>query len=303
MQLFTKDTVNLMLTDTVLRYLHEDKKGIDYGEIELDPGLIEDGKIIDKVTLLGMVRALINDKKWKRKNIAICVPDAFVTLREETVPMQLTQEEIKKYIYFELNSSIRLPFKDPVIDFASIEETNEGRRILLFAYPKERLQSYIALFEEANCKLTVADLSFLSVYRVFKQFELTRENEHLLLVQWRKTDLVLTVFHANRPIFNRHIHLSRFDFVESIETTDEFFQEVIEEQFITIERFLDFYQYSIMNNEAQINSILLTGDFPNLPYVNKALNERFNLPVQTLDSYHELPAKYAELSGLSLKSQ
>lgn len=309
MQFIKKERPNLMITDTVIRYFNHTKKGPDYGKIELEPGIVDDGKIIDQTKLFHHLKTLVKNKKWSRKEIAICVPDAFVTLREETVPIQLNQDEVKKYIAFELDDSIRLPFKKPVIDFATIEETEQDRRILLVAYPKERLQSYIELFEQLHCKLTIADLSFLASYRVFQQFDRIHKNAHVLLIQWRRTDLVLTVFDQERPIFNRHLHLPRLDtnLSDSDEPLDEAkiadpdLQDMIEDQFVTIERFMDFYQYSIMNNEAQINCVLLSGDLSYLSTIKQALNERFSLPIQTVDDAQEFPKAYTELYGLSLR--
>ncbi|MFB1051777.1 type IV pilus biogenesis protein PilM [Paraliobacillus sp. JSM ZJ581] len=310
MGLLKKDRINLMLTDHVVRYLYQNNQTSDHGEIKLEPGLIEDGKIIDKPRFIGVLKALVKEKNWRNKEVAFCVPDAFVTLRDEAVPKQLSGEEIKQYIEMELDNSIRLPFKNPVIDYEIIKQEEDLSHILLFAYPKDRLESYIDVFHQANCKLTIADFSFLSVYRVFATHDLINKEAHLLLIQWRKADIVLTVFHNDRPIFNRHIYLEGASVSNNYHQEEdnasnsidqEPFQSIVEEQFVTIERFMDFYQYSITNNSAQIDRMALAGDSKYHLKIKSLLEERFNLSVQTPLNNQELPLEYTELYGLTLR--
>lgn len=310
MGLLKKDRINLMITDHVVRYLYQNNKASDHGEVKLEPGLIEDGKIIDKPRLIGVLKTLVKEKKWRNKEVAFCVPDAFVTLRDETVPKQLSGDEVKQYIQMELDKTIRLPFKNPVIDFEVIKQDEDSNHILLFAYPKDRLGSYIDVFRQANCKLTIADFSFLSVYRAFATHELIKQESHVLLIQWRKDDVVLTVFHNDRPYFNRHIQLEGSSLPEPNQVVEDnlssaieqqSFQRVVDEQLISIERFMDFYQYSIMNNSVQIDSIALAGDSTYHTEIKQILEERFNLTVLTLLNHQELPLPYTELYGLTLR--
>ncbi|WP_117170445.1 type IV pilus biogenesis protein PilM [Paraliobacillus sediminis] len=312
MNLLNKDRINIAINDTMIRYLVSSKKNVtaasDYGEIPLEQGVVEDGRILDQKRLTTIFKNLVKDKKWKNKHLTFCVPDAFVTMREESVPKQLTKDEVKKYIELELDGSIRLPFQNPVIDFEVITEEEQTNKILLFAYPNERLKAYIEVFEQANVKLIVADLSFLSAYRTYYNLDLANKDEHLLMIQWYKTDLVLTVFNNQKPIFNRHIHLNSYDvvlnnevFEDSMQADENIWRELVDEQFVTIERFMDFYQYSIMSGDAQVSDLLLIGDFPGQKSINELLTSRFNLPVKTIAFPNDLPAEYATVYGLTLR--
>lgn len=313
MNLFNKDKINIMINDTVIRYLVSTNKNTviskDYGEIDLDLGIVEDGKVIDQSKLTAVLKKLVKDKKWKNKQVAFCVPDAFVTMREESVPKQLLKDEVRKYIELELESSIRLPFKNPVIDFEIISEEEKTNKILLFAYPKERLTAYTAIFEQVNVKLVLADLSFLSIYRSYYTLDHASKDEHLLMVQWCKNDLILTVFNQQKPLFNRHTH---FTIPSNIRMLNEeaqvdwsldadSLQDFLDEQMLIIERFMDFYQYSIMAGEAQVSDLLLVADFPNPSLIKDMLSSRFNLSIKTLKLPDEIPQQYATLYGLSIR--
>ena len=309
--------VNLIINDRVIRYAVTKKstlnKVVDYGEKFIDVNIIEDGKIINQKAFQSVLERLVRDKKWKRANLFFTVHDASVTIREQMVPKGLVKEEIKQYIFMELEENIRLPFTDPVLDFAIIGEEEEQTKILLFAYPKDRLQPYISAFEKVGLKPKVADFSALSIYRLYFELDMAQKKEHLLMVQWRIDAVVLTAFYQQKPIFTRYVKstLNQEDWTwransNALDWTGEKadFDQNIDEQLVTIERFLDFYRYSVSNGEEQITKILLTGELPVLDAISERLQDQFNLPVvsmRTLEQQKSLPAKYADVLGLVLK--
>lgn len=304
----------MTISDRVIRYLVCHKQPQDrleaYGEVSLDSHIIEDGKIINYDQLSFILKNLIKEKKWKHRKIVFCVPDSFVTMRRETVPNQLTKQEAKDYIKLELEGSIRLPFKHPVLDFEVIEHGEEENEILLFAYPKERLDPFVTLFESLTLKPTIADISFLSLYRTYIERDQHTRDEHLLMIQWNKEDLLLTVFHQHQPIFNRHIHFNasfqlwkkdpngnKVIWNQSTEALYEF----IDEQLLTIDRFMDFYQYSIREGNEEVTNLSLSGDFPHMDVVMNSLTDRFELPVKLIKLQDPLSIEYAILYGLAIK--
>ncbi|GAE92623.1 hypothetical protein JCM21714_1631 [Gracilibacillus boraciitolerans JCM 21714] len=218
--------------------------------------MIEEGKIIDRKKLAVTLKNIIEEKKWKGRNLYFIVPDSSVTMRSEQIPASLNKEEAKSYIKLQLEGSIRLPFKNPLIDYHITNKGEEKNDILLFAYPEDRLQPYFEIFTEVTLNPVVADLSFLSTYRVCSELGLSSEEQHLLMIQWNRYDLVLTVFHQNLPIFNRHINFhNMFENYISAENNEQILwkqpedvrQPFIEDQLLTMERFMDFYQYSVRN--------------------------------------------------------
>ncbi|MRH42969.1 hypothetical protein GH741_09755 [Aquibacillus halophilus] len=314
-----KKQVNLIIKDRLLRYIVSTNSTIesivDSGEIILEPGLLEDGKLINDKSLQVVLEQLVKNKKWNNLPLSFCVPDSSVTIREQLVPKGLTKEEIKSYINMELEESIRLPFIDPIIDFVIIGEEKDQAKILLFAYPKQRVNEFLQIFQKSGLKPKVADLSSLSIYRLYYQLDLPEDNEHLLLVQWGKDASVLTAFNQNKPVFTRYIKstLDRNSWSWSTADNDllwtgddEEISQLIEDQLVTIDRFMEFYQYSVMDGNEEISKILLTGDFPNLEQIELLLKDRF---IVTIDSMKKMedklkhPAKYADAIGLAVKSK
>ena len=45
---------------------------------------------------------------------------------------------------------------------------------------------------------------------------------------------------------------------------------------------MDFYRYSLHQGKRQVSKILLNGDHPLLPMIIKEIEERFDIPVETI---------------------
>ncbi len=312
-----KKQVNIIIYDRVIRYAvstnSSNPKITSFGEKIIDADIIEDGKILKPAALQSVLTKLVREKKWKRKKLAFIVHDSSITVREQVVPKGLSKPEIKSYIMIELEDNIRLPFTNPVIDFEIIIEDEEQTKILLFAYPKDRLQPFIDSFEKVGLKPYVADFSAISIFRVYKELQMQQDQEHLLMVQWRIDGLVLTAFYQDKPIFTRYIksRLNESEWTWTAQTNtlnwtgdEEDLNQDMEEHFTAIERFLDFYRYSVRNGDEQITKILFLTDSEQLKSMDHNLNGRFNIPVEMMDQLEEMkkiPAKYADVVGLSLK--
>lgn len=313
-----KKQISFVIKDQVIRYIVSTQPTIggaaEFGETILEPGIIEDGKIIKPEAFQKAIKELVTAKQWKRKQLFFCVPDSSVSMREQLVPKELSKEEIKSYLYMELNSSIRLPFANPVIDFVILGEEEEQTKILLFAYPSDRIAGYTEAFGQAGLKPVVADLASLSLYRFYEAVHMATENDHLLSVQWNMDAVTLTAFHENIPLFTRHVKtyldpkLWKWDEsdMEHKWTGKELeIDQSIEQLLVTLDRFIDFYQYSVRNGMDEISKILLTGDYPYLSRVENQLSSRYNLEVDTLSYLEErygFPTKFSEVVGLSIKN-
>lgn len=305
--------VYIIIQETVLRYIAGEPagfhKGNTYGSLELPQGTIRQGILEDKDQLTKTVQKLVEENSWRGRDLLFTLPDQAVTLRQHQVPKQLKREEIKPFLYTELEHSIQLPFEDPVLDFEVLEEGEESNTILLVAYPGKRVEAYQQAFKEAGLQPIAADLASLTLYRLYiEQYKETSE-DHLLLLQWNRSGLILTAFHQDMPLFIRQPQTSFGNLQDHMEQ-DLFYQEeadraraYLEEQLTEIERFMDFYRYSVMNGEAGITKLLVSGDYENLSDVMNELRQRLQIETVTFrqEMMDELPLAYADVLGLSMK--
>lgn len=309
-----KNTLFLLFKDKSIQYMIVDtqkKDIIEHDFLLMDVPVLIEGKLTNESLVQKRLELFVREKKLRNTKVHLILPDQFTIIRKEEVPIQLEESEIKDYLYLHLNSKIRLPIDKPKIDFQVINQSNDSQEILLVAYPDDLVQSFQKLFESLQLYPEVADFSYLSVYRAFKQFNTTdiSEEDHLLLIQWHPFDSSLTVFHKDIPQFNRQTNFQRvvqnwkqkangsWDWIGSSEELDI----VIEDQINSIERYLDFYKYSIMNGEKMITSILLTGDFPDFEYLFEKITSRIDIPLSRLNLPSEFSREFAPLLGLISK--
>lgn len=210
MMLFqTKPTIYLQLHKQSLLYLAVHPKShaiIDMDEILFDTTILEDGKITNASLLETRLSALVQEKKWKNAKANILVLDDFVTVRELEVPAQLEENEIKTYLSLHMNQSIRMPFENPRYEFVVYDENEEYKKLTLLAYPGNKVKTYQEVLQNVSLKPEIADVAALSDYRVAEKNGLVRKEStnHKMILRWNPTDLSITVFHQERPTFNRH---------------------------------------------------------------------------------------------------
>lgn len=310
----SKPVLFIQFLERSIRYMVMDaqkKTVIEKDELVFDTAIIQEGKVTNVSLLQTRLDALIKEKKWKNSKISIILPDDFVTIREEKIPVQLSRSEIKDYLNLHINQSIRLPFDNPRIDFEVISKDETTQTLFIAAYPGDQVRHYLSLLENVSLKPEVADISSLCMYRVLSsQSSVTfSKDAHILMLQWNPVDTSIMVFHKGIPQFNRHTRSTRL--MDSWRITQEGkwewkaaeteLSDFLEEQLNGLERFLEFYRYSVMDGEGSVTDIVLSGYFPELERLRKLLNERFSVSVHTLELPVDITQADAALYGLSLK--
>ncbi|KGX93625.1 hypothetical protein N781_10585 [Pontibacillus halophilus JSM 076056 = DSM 19796] len=319
----SKQRVVMVIKDHVLRFLHADGPELEQikfiGERRLPRGIVQDGKILDALSLSSIVEELVELYDWKRKKLYFCVPDTAVVIRPYTVPADLKEDEIKGYLYMRLEDNLHLPFENPTFDYHIVEEGDTERQLLLFAYPDDQVKAYEYIYKDAKLKPLKADLSSLSLYRLYYELDRAQGDDHLLSIQWYVDACVLTVYHNHRPRFIRHmkssLDMEQWNFHQessiyhSVWSGDpEVYEAFIDDQLTEIERIMDFYRYSVTQGEAGITKILLTGDLPNMDVLRSQMQERFQQPVEGIKQEfmtkeeEVIPTAFTDVIGLALKS-
>lgn len=312
----SKPLIYLQLLDRSLRYLSispNDHSILDVGEVVFEENILEDKRIINFALLEARLDALVKEKDWKNAKTHILVMDRLVTVREEGVPALLDESEVEDYLELHMNGTIRMPFENPVFEFKIFEKNDDQQKLMLIAYPNEAIDKYKAVLEKVNLVPEIADLSSLSLYRLAEEQGIIHidENIHTLILQWNAYSLNMATFNNDRPQFNRdsfseHLIDSWTINQEGVwvwTRSDIEREAMLEEQLNGIERFLEFYQYSVSNDGTPISEIILAGSYPNLSEVKEKLNERFFMDINIIDVPHQIEQRFASLYGLSLNEK
>ncbi|RFU71576.1 hypothetical protein D0469_00235 [Peribacillus saganii] len=314
--------VHFSIKDRYIRFLATGKNRTFhfYGQKHLPHGVIVEGQIKDRESLQMILEEIIDHYKLKGSKITFCIPDAFVILRKVLVPLEITEAEIKGYLYMQLGDSIHLPFEDPVLEAVLLGRADEQNEVLLIASKESILRDFTEVFQEASLKPVVADLSILSLYRMYYHLNLADKNEHLLMVHIGLDSMAMSVFYEYKPVLVRHFQLpfseTYYELAES-RSGQQYYQWCGPEEEIMgqaqdmtteIERFMSFYRFNLTRGKHQITKLFITGDHPCMAMLEENISNSFEIEVQSLlkplfqtKKGINIPPVYADCIGLALK--
>ncbi|RKL65913.1 pilus assembly protein PilM [Salipaludibacillus neizhouensis] len=301
-----QDHVSLQFKDHVIRCVitkeASEASMVAFYEKAVPEGIIEKGKIIDETNFVLILEECIANWKLKRKNIKFLVPDSSIFFRKLSLPNNLTKEEIRGHINFEIGTSIHLPFEDASFDFHILdsEEETETIEILFFAVPEPLLKQYVKHLEDGNTKPDVADVAALSLYRFYylNYLDQIDDDAHIMLLEWDMTSINVSVFNHHKPIFLRsiphYLDVENWEMTQedSLVTWKDINSEKIDgdlaDSFTEIERVIDFYKYTLFKGEKEVSKIFLTGDHPMLMKVKKMLENSTGLEIEMKHSIGDI---------------
>ena len=307
--LFTKSHLSISIRDTYLRIIvtpnHEKRQVTFHQEIPIDEGIIEDGVIVDQEKLRMILMNMVQENTWKGATVSFFVHDSHINIRKIQVPTELDEKEIEPYILLNNESTYHLPISNPAIDFKVLQETEGMKEVLVFAYPKDILDDYLSVFRECKLKPIVADLSPLALHRLIEKSEGGNVSDLLLISLYADT-MTLTAMTDGYPLFTRSIALNPAtnpigETSNPWLRTSENAKQLLENQIASVERFMNFYQYTVHQGDRSITKLAIYSDHGGtVPLVNM-LESSFSLPVISLHSVTEevnLPPQFADVLGL-----
>ncbi|MBV7505990.1 pilus assembly protein PilM [Bacillus sp. sid0103] len=316
--------INLVINDHSIRFL--ELKQVNpptpqrWNERFLPPGIITDGKIVDIDSLSNILEECIDEWKIRRRSIRFNVPDPLVIIRKVSIPSDVQDDEIKGYLYLELGSSIHLPFEEPVFDYYTLPDNGKTKDLLLFAAPEQNVMEYVDLLASLKLNPVAADISPLSLYRLYYHQNQASEDEVLFTVQFDMTSVNLCIFNETVPLVMRHFslpfNLDQWEInrdslglmaCKYIGDTNEIVLQ-FEDIFREINKLFDFYRYSLNNEKHDVTKFLLNGDHPMLMAIYDEMKDRFEIPVELINIDIEVKSKRESIPtnlllplGLALK--
>ncbi len=137
------------------------------GSIDLDPGLVRYGRIIDQPKVEIAVRKLFtevygNDKK--PEHLVVSLPEsqtyahAFMVRKEDL-------SRLDEVVMKEVHSYIPLPKDDVLFSYRTINQDKEGELILLVATSREVVEEWQLVFQGIDLKVDLFDAEHLATFR------------------------------------------------------------------------------------------------------------------------------------------
>lgn len=316
---------NIVIDDYVIRIIENKGSDLDsvrmLAERPIDPGLIQQGKIMDEIGFYEFMKRLVKECGLKRCDVRFHVPNPLVIMRQVEFPLELEGEAVRDHFLMEVGNSIHLPFQQPVLDVHVLGETEDGQQQagIMFAAEEEEVMKYANIFEDCGLRPVVADVQALSIYRYFQFTDQAVRDRVYLFLELNLTSSNLSIYHHGQPEFMRfqHLGLEAGDWLPDTAYTkwanwtykgrEEDLAAIMDEQVNELERVMNFYRYSQHQGEQKVDEIILTGDYPALSQVGDLIHRRYEMPVRQLEGVRtpaddEAAAReFIPVLGLALK--
>ncbi|MFS1512764.1 type IV pilus biogenesis protein PilM [Chengkuizengella sp. SCS-71B] len=294
--------IGLTITSKGIGYVQlKAKKIIKTGFLSIEDGLVFDNEIVNFDLLLVKIKPWIKQEKLAGKLIHICIPTSKTYIRSfEMLPAK--GKMLKKMIQLEIETSIQLPFENPIYDYVILDQKKEDQnQVLVVASSLTLVESYVTLFQKAGLKVRNVDLSSLSLYRVVNHIK-KEIPQNVMIVYLTNEKVEILLFHLGAPEFSREISIQ--DLFKNIdEDTDHEWKwgEIQSE----IYRMVQFFENHIYEGVEQISDIFLIGAYPYKDQLISYLNGFFDqVSFQYIELSENLPKDEFDFTlpyGLALK--
>ncbi|WP_100402206.1 type IV pilus biogenesis protein PilM [Bacillus sp. FJAT-42315] len=307
-------TVNLVFTDYAIRFveLRQTVPPIvqSVEERALPAGVIRSGEIIDYEALLEIMKNCVDEWGIKRREARFIVPDHYIAMKEERLKEDIADDELKSYLFMQIGTTIHLPFEEPVFDAVVVGEKDGKKHVLVIAAPEERVLHFRELLEEVKLKPKVADISPLSLYRLYYYQGLTSRSNHELVLQLKRNLLTVAVFHEHQLKFVKPVRIESSSDVAALlqgESTDQHLANLMD-ALKELENIINFYENSLHKGQVQISKAFLNGDHSQIAYMQSYIAKTLGLEVIS-DEHMEIvdkagntmPGAFFTAIGLGLK--
>jgi type IV pilus assembly protein PilM len=164
----TPPACGIDISDTTIKFIsltpdHKDVRVSDFGEKQIEPGIVESGEIKKPKEL---ARALQEFKKeHKLVSVHASLPEERAYLFETEIVTH-NKESIRNVIEFHLEENVPLSPEEVVFDYDIVEEKQDGKiRLSVSVMPREVVERYTESFERAELGLESLEIEAQAISR------------------------------------------------------------------------------------------------------------------------------------------
>jgi type IV pilus assembly protein PilM len=295
--------------------LKKTKKGLlvsSFGTLPLKEGIIKKGEVSDKKALAQSIKKLFYRAKIKTKYVVASLPEEKSFLEVIQMP-KLSEEELKKAVFFEAENYIPFSVTDVYLDSQFIRpvfDHLDHSDVLLAALPKKIVNPYVDALKMAGLFPLALEIESQATSRALIKGEFT--NRPLLIIDLGATRTSFIIFSGYSLRFTSSIPVSSMGFTKLISKVlkidisqaeslkvnygllgrskkgKAIFEALIPgltDLMEQIKKHLDYYQthahheHLPPDGKGLVEKIILCGGGANLKGLVKFLSQEFNLSV------------------------
>jgi len=313
-------------------------KLVSHGETFIREGVVRNGEIKNKEIFVKTIKkalAEVKGEKLKTKYAIVSLPEekAFV----EVIQMpKIPEEDLKSAVVYEAENHIPMPIEEVCLDSQVIQAISnhlDHQDVLLVAFPKKIVQSYVECLKESGLKPIVFEIESLAATRALIKDEISIFP--VLIIDFGATTTSFAIFSGHSisftfslPFSNQKLnediaHSLKVDLAKAERLKTKFGLELKEnkegeeiycalrnttnELVREIKKHIEYYYSHIFHEhlpgkEREIKKILLCGGGANLKGLDDFLYRELSLPVEFGNPWvNILSEKKKEKASLSLE--
>lgn len=254
-----KRHMGLTIDSSGIRYVTVVKKKKEwvvekYGFFPFTENVTDGDHINASQVLRDQLKAWIKQEKIHRMAVTLSIPTSHIIIRKLEVGT-VNARELDQLIELEVETTLHLPFSDPVYDYLVATSTEQTTEALVYASRPNWIEQCSELLKDAGLKVKYAEISSLALARTIQEVQIEPFKDTMLL-HLDKESTEVYLFHNDQPVFMRVINEYGHQEVVEKGLTPELIVSINAE----LARLLNFYQYSIRNGESRITRVIVSGD-------------------------------------------
>jgi len=198
----------------------EKPKLLALGRAILEPGIVGNGKVLQKEKLEAVLEELIKKPKFckiKTKKFIFALPESKTFIHFFKFPEALEKEKAKKEIEFQAIHNFPFPLKELYFDFEV-----KNKEVLLVAVQKDIVDDYLEIFKNLKLQPIALEIESLSLARSSTE----NKEETILIADIGARTTNFSIFDKNRLKLSISIDIAGNKFTQSLsEKLNVSFQE------------------------------------------------------------------------------
>ena len=286
-----KKVVTLYIDDNGLSLLEVKGKRVKkWASVPLEPGLVQDGVVLDTAELADKIRELLKAQKVRTKKAIVGLSGLHCLSRVLTVP-KISKDLLAKAVSQEAERTLSVPLDQLYLSWQVISSSKEEMQIFVAAVPCNTADSMIEALRQADMKPYLMDLKPLALTRAVQDATAV-----IVDIQKNEFDLVIMVDGIPHPIRTVPFPSELLPLREKL--------AVVKEE---LERTIKFYNSSFPDKPLESDqTIFISGELADSPELCRSLLKGLGYPVLPLLSSLKCPENLAQSQymvniGLALK--
>ncbi len=181
-----RQVVSLYIDDASVRLLVMRGRDIlDWGELQLEPGLVRGSEIVQELQVAEKIRALMRQCQVRSSRVAVGVSGLFCLSRPATLP-QLPRNMLGEAVKHEAKRLLPIPLDQCYFTWQVVPGPADRTQIFMVAIPRRIADALYRTLHHAGLKPSLLDIKPLALARLS-----SRENAIILDLQQREFDIVV----------------------------------------------------------------------------------------------------------------